>query len=872
LQQIVCDLVSEVPPGLTLVAISRVNPPAQLVRHLTAPTPPIIDWDALRLQADEAGALIAARLEAGAADIAAMHEQSDGWAAGLTLLADQFARTGQVEAPRRGQNLERVFDYFASQVFSAARTELRQFLLHTAFLSRMTPATAQAMSGEADAGRLLEELCRRNLFTERRAAEALTYQYHALFRTFLLAQASARHTATEIAALHRRAGDVLESSGQTEDAVSAFVEAHEWQEATRVILSAARDLLGQGRGRTLREWVALLPADLVQADPWLLYWTATSMIPVDRPAARDKLEQSFALFEASGDRAGQAMAAAGVIETHFSEMVRFSQMDPWIAALDRILAQAPVLPGPDAELSVYASLLIGTLYRQPDHPLLLASVTRVCELLDSDADSVRRLSAATFVLVYCTYTGEFDLARQIIVRGEQIARRAPVGALALGLWSAWQGYFYELTQEAPAGLQVLDRARDVAREHGLAHVEFLSLYFRGSILALRRRESEASACLARMEAMVDPKRRHLVAVLCSLRGWLAMWQGKPALALQQGKPAFDLAVELGSPSYRIHWGTAYVYGLLETGKRDETQRLIVEARAAVAGTAIRCFEPFLLCLEARCAELGGDRPQCLTLVRSMFEAASGTRYGLYLAWLSPYLRRYSAMALESGIETGYVCELIRMTGWAPEARHAENWPWRWKIYTLGRFETVCDDKPLEFGRKAPKKPLALLRALIALGETGVAEQRLIDHLWPDEDGDAARKALATALHRLRGLLGSPEVIDLSEGRLSLDTDRVWVDARAFHALLSEADEARHRADETRHRELAQRALDLYRGAFLPEDADAPWAISTRERLRNRFIQPVAAMGERSERNGQLERAIECYQRGLEADDLAEPLY
>jgi len=430
--------VSEVPPGLTLVAISRVNPPAQLVRHLTAPTPPIIDWDALRLQADEAGALIAARLEAGAADIAAMHEQSDGWAAGLTLLADQFARTGQVEAPRRGQNLERVFDYFASQVFSAARTELRQFLLHTAFLSRMTPATAQAMSGEADAGRLLEELCRRNLFTERRAAEALTYQYHALFRTFLLAQASARHTATEIAALHRRAGDVLESSGQTEDAVSAFVEAHEWQEATRVILSAARDLLGQGRGRTLREWVALLPADLVQADPWLLYWTATSMIPVDRPAARDKLEQSFALFEASGDRAGQAMAAAGVIETHFSEMVRFSQMDPWIAALDRILAQAPVLPGPDAELSVYASLLIGTLYRQPDHPLLLASVTRVCELLDSDADSVRRLSAATFVLVYCTYTdcepgpGRCPRARAVVgVAGLLLradsgsARRAP---------------------------------------------------------------------------------------------------------------------------------------------------------------------------------------------------------------------------------------------------------------------------------------------------------------------------------------------------------------------------------------------------------------------------------------------------------------
>jgi DNA-binding SARP family transcriptional activator len=228
--------------------------------------------------------------------------------------------------------------------------------------------------------------------------------------------------------------------------------------------------------------------------------------------------------------------------------------------------------------------------------------------------------------------------------------------------------------------------------------------------------------------------------------------------------------------------------------------------------------------------------------------------------------------LRAGVETDYVCELIRLAGWAPDSPHEKNWPWRWKIYTLGRLETVCDDKPLEFGRKAPKKPLALLRALIALGETGVAEHDLIDHLWPDVEGDAARKALATALHRLRALLGGADVIELSDGRLSLDTSRVWVDCRAFMALLSEAEQARHRGDQARGHELVQRALELYRGAFLPQQTDAPWAISTRERLRSRFIQHVAAMGKRCEAEAQLEQAIACYQRGLEADDLAEPLY
>jgi tetratricopeptide (TPR) repeat protein len=65
--------------------------------------------------------------------------------------------------------------------------------------------------------------------------------------------------------------------------------------------------------------------------------------------------------------------------------------------------------------------------------------------------------------------------------------RASVGALALGLWSAWQGYFYYLVNALPAALRVLDRARDIANEHGLAHIEFLSLYFRAVTLAQHRR-------------------------------------------------------------------------------------------------------------------------------------------------------------------------------------------------------------------------------------------------------------------------------------------------------------------------------------------------------------------------------------------------
>lgn len=68
------------------------------------------------------------------------------------------------------------------------------------------------------------------------------------------------------------------------------------------------------------------------------------------------------------------------------------------------------------------------------------------------------------------------------------------------------------------------------------------------------------------------------------------------------------------------------------------------------------------------------------------------------------------------------------------------------------------------------------------------------------------------------------------------------------------------------------ALALYRGHFLAEEEDKPWAVSYRERLRNKFLQAVNILGELHEQSGETLKAIACYEQGLEKDDLAEALY
>jgi two-component SAPR family response regulator len=69
----------------------------------------------------------------------------------------------------------------------------------------------------------------------------------------------------------------------------------------------------------------------------------------------------------------------------------------------------------------------------------------------------------------------------------------------------------------------------------------------------------------------------------------------------------------------------------------------------------------------------------------------------------------------------------------------------------------------------------------------------------------------------------------------------------------------------------EKALRMYTGPFLAGDHE-PWMLSIRERLRNKYLRNVKRLGQYWEQNGKLDKAVECYQKGLEVDDLTEEFY
>jgi two-component SAPR family response regulator len=125
------------------------------------------------------------------------------------------------------------------------------------------------------------------------------------------------------------------------------------------------------------------------------------------------------------------------------------------------------------------------------------------------------------------------------------------------------------------------------------------------------------------------------------------------------------------------------------------------------------------------------------------------------------------------------------------------------------------------------------------------------------------------LHRLRTLIGFPEVLQFHDGRLTLNSRYCWVDAWAFERLLKEVDGKGWTVDSISS---AQKAIGMYKGVFFAKEIEHPWLISMRERLRSKFLKSVNRLGDYWCQTKQWEKALECFQKGLEVDDLSEDFY
>jgi len=356
--------------------------------------------------------------------------------------------------------------------------------------------------------------------------------------------------------------------------------------------------------------------------------------------------------------------------------------------------------------------------------------------------------------------------------------------------------------------------------------------------------------------------------------WLELWllvvEGRMTQAFSLWED-FSRVPVAGAPIHTV-FNHAVIFVLAYKGEYADALRRIEGYQRLLKDMQSPVIEFNLLCMETYVRLKSGDAATGEDRLAAMMRIGRANDLTVALCWIPEMMAYLCGRALERGIEANYVQMLIRKRNLTAPSPDIAAWPRPLKIITLGRFEILRDELPIEFSRKAPKKLVALLKAIIAHGEGGISAEEIIDALWPDLEADAAHEAFATNLHRLRKLLGRPEAIRLIEGRLSIGSAVCWVDVWGFEHLFNVCKSAWKDSDAPRALEYADRAMESYRGGFLPNDIDQPWSVSMRERLRSRFIKLVSDTGAHHERNGDLGRAMEWYRRGIETDNLAEEFY
>ena len=863
------DAIEEIPEGICVIVTSRTEPPPALTRLRLTNAIACIDADELHVSLDEARSI--AVLEERSAsvkedDIRDLWQSSGGWAVGLVLMLEHRRTLGGRGRTTMPASREILFNYFAVEIFGAASPEVRHLLLRTAFLPLLTVPMAEAISGDLDAGQRLNELYRLRYFIDRRDEPEAIYEYHGLFREFLLARAREHLEPAEYVLLQRRSARLLETGKHPEHAYPLYVHALDWAAAGRMIREQTPHLIRQGRWQTAKSWIEMLPPDVLDADPWLSYWAGACDVSIDPERARTALETAYAGFVVQDEAPGQVMAASLIMETYYFEWTKFAPLDRWIDVLSRLLEGDVAFASPAVELRARSGLVAALLYRQPQHPLLRPESARALALLEADVPMAARFTAGIILLNCYCFRGDFDCAERVVGLLRPHLARTEITPVNEVWWHIAVAYYHLLRSDHDAAAEALDRAEVIAHEQGLSFI-WPAVLTQRAFLALAFGDLQcAGALLPKLRASIDPARRMDLALFHSARSWYEFQRGDITAAMKDGQAAVDGAVEAGAVTIQTYCVLWRAHLLLETGEVEAALAAVRNLRSRAGGTS-RLLEFDTLLLEAAGVFQRGDKAGGSTLLRRALVIGREQNYLNTLRWDPGLMVRLLCHALEAGIETDYVKRLIRARRLFPDTPEIEQWPWPVKLYLLGRFSVVIDNTPLKTLGKAQAKPLELLKALVAYGGRDVASATLAAQLWPEIEGDAAQNSLDTTLHRLRKLLQQDDAIIVHQAKLSLNRSKVWVDVWAFERLANRLEqEPEAQLDD------AAKFFRLYLGNFLQQDTDTPWLLPLRERLRSKFLRQVVKLGAAWEELGDWTRAAQAYQHGIEVDNLSEELY
>jgi LuxR family transcriptional regulator, maltose regulon positive regulatory protein len=869
IHNLLANALANLPADTSFILISRGIPHPAFARLRVSKHLSVLNADSLRFNLQETEQIVN-RVIPGPHGLAErVHKHTGGWAAGLVLMVEHQRLIGEGGTGSSVNTPQEIMDYLAAELFQHATPLHQDFLLRSSAFDGMTAGMAKELTGVENASEILASLSRKHFFSDLHLNDDPLYLYPPLFLEFLRRQATSRFGHAAFRDIVRCAAVITEQQGFLEQAVSLYIASGDWPGVALMFQTISSDMISQGRASQLIEWLEKVPGAELNHHPRLLYWLGIAELSLARcTGARPYLELALMALDKQSDGEGVYLSWAAVVDSFFLEMSDLYQLDEWITSLQRIQERYPVFPK-TARLAVALSNFTAHVLRQSDREAVELSREQLDVVLDEN-DTSHILRAALVSSLHHIWSGDYHhnelLLKELRQKVEGAATSPPLTLLTLRML---EGTHFWLTADSGCCRAAAEEGMALAEQTGLTlwDNQYLACHVHAAIID--GDPAQTRVYLQRMKLNLTGAGSLNGFYYHLLSAWVDLLEDDSASAQGHLEAAEGPMISVGSRYYEGIWCLAMAEVKLRRKANEAALHFIERALSIGSKHDIKNLLFLSLLYQAQMLIASGRSDDGFDSLRAGMRLGREQNYVHFIWWIPRKIAALCALSLQHGIEVEYARMLIRRRGLFPDLPpvEVEQWPWDVSIYCLGKLEVRVGNVPV----KMQKKPLELLKAIIALGGADVRHERVTDLLWPDADGDTAFGSFKITLYRLRRLLGEKSV-HFKEGKVSLDSRRVWNDVAAFERMAQKASApGEDRNDPQMAEKLAEQAISLYKGQFLVDDQEQGWLYPQREKLSRTFISVVSLLGERQIAAGAWDQAIATYRKGVEMEPLAELL-
>ncbi len=855
-------LTAELPEPMTIIAAGREVLEVSLARLMADGDLAGFGPHDLAFTADELVEL--SRLQGGE-DLSlesaeALIQSTRGWITGLLL-------TGNVSAAYvraftdGGQPL--VYDYLASVVLGQQAPATRQFMLDAACLPVMSVQACDTVLRATDSGQMLPLLVKKGLFVSVSEDQATTFEFHPLFRQFLL-DAAGREDPRRLKRLRMRAAGYLSRQGRIEEAVETYLEAGSRMRAAGLIEKNVLEMTRKAHFQTVEQWMAWAEEhDLRVPGVYLrLAWLRLDQGKEDEARqmllkARAQMDENPPIELWSTAEFIECWLALGRIDT-----------ESIFRILDGIVARVPPGTNPSIDGSVHEWRAVAIVHAGGEKRLAEQELRLAIELFQQTGDSYREAMSLVklfntmgrlgrgmeadayirkalaildakyngspdHILALNNYAvaiharGEIDDAMQLFQRGLRLARRTG--------------------SPRSEGMILLGEA-DIFNDLGMA-VQAAELYDQGILASSRGKDPWMVRYGCLMTSALHRHNNQLETAEAWLQRGIAVDGGRALWPMIQTQTAAVLSAR----------DPARAASILDELLRSSEWELTTDERALALFHLVRAhwFAGNVGEANEQADSLLGwvSTSGGIQLVAAELRAERGLqkfideRHGQNPAWQRLL---------------GRVQMLERLSHRFGASEDREQGPNKLVVRALGASE-------ISFGERLllDLKPLSREVLLFLIDRRRVDRDILLEQFWPDYMPGRQAANLHMAIYGLRRELGKAAIVLDSSAYALGDGIELEFDVNSFeHA----AGLAEHIAPGDPRRLFAlTEAVNTYGGLFLPELASS-WVLDRRRVLETRYLDLLAETAAEAMVRGQPETAARCLRLALDIDPFRDDVH